>query len=194
MLPAPSESPWSASVNGTEVDIHVESNAILLDVLRDQVGTLGVKRGCDMGTCGCCSVLVDGEPRLSCLMLAHEAAGCALTTVEGLADGHHLHPIQETFTTHGGSQCGFCTPGIAIAAAALLEDNPSPSREEMDAAIPNICRCGVYPRLVRAIARAGEAASGARSIEAAPPPAIAPEEAAREVPALRPTGAEPQPN
>ena len=102
--------------------------------------------------------------------------------------------MQQALVAEQAIQCGFCTPGIAIAAAALLEDNPSPSREEMDAAIPNICRCGVYPRLVRAIARAGEAASGARSIEAAPPPAIAPEEAAREVPALRPTGAEPQPN
>ena len=152
MLPAPSESPWSASVNGTEVDIHVESNAILLDVLRDQVGTLGVKRGCDMGTCGCCSVLVDGEPRLSCLMLAHEAAGCALTTVEGLADGHHLHPIQETFTTHGGSQCGFCTPGFLVVISALLEENPEPNEAEIKAAIDgNLCRCTGYQQIVDSV-------------------------------------------
>ena len=100
MLPGPEKIPWKAKVNGKEISKHVESNAILLDVLRDQVGTLGVKRGCDMGTCGCCSVLVDGKPKLSCLVLAQEVKDCEITTVEGLADGHHLHPIQEMFSEY----------------------------------------------------------------------------------------------
>jgi len=100
--------------------------------------------------------------------------------------------VQQALVAEQAIQCGFCTPGIAIAAAALLESNPAPSREDMAAAIPNICRCGVYPRLARAITRASEAASGARAIEAAPPPAITPEEAARDVPALRPTSAPPR--
>ena len=107
MLPAPDEVPWLALVNGDEVSVRIESNAILLDVLRDKAGSLGTKRGCDMGTCGCCSVLIDGVPRLSCLTLAQEVSGCGITTIEGLADGHHLHPIQKTFTECGGSQCGF---------------------------------------------------------------------------------------
>jgi len=171
MLPAPGELPWSASVNGTEVDIHVESNAILLDVLRDQVGTLGVKRGCDMGTCGCCSVLVDGEPRLSCLMLAHEVAGCALTTVEGLADGHHLHPIQETFTTHGGSQCGFCTPGFLVVISALLEENPEPNEAEIKEAIDgNLCRCTGYQQIVDSVRAASRIiTSGEKTADATDP-------------------------
>ena len=109
----------NASVNEENQEHLIESNAILLDVLRDQVGTLGVKRGCDMGTCGCCAVLIDGEPRLSCLCLAKEAQGTQITTVEGLADGHHLHPIQQCFAEAGGSQCGFCTPGFLIVSAAL---------------------------------------------------------------------------
>ena len=98
MLPAPDEVPWSALVNGNEVSVRIESNAILLDVLRDKAGSLGTKRGCDMGTCGCCSVLIDGVPRLSCLTLAQEASGCGITTIEGLAAGHHLPPIQTKFT------------------------------------------------------------------------------------------------
>ena len=112
MLPAAGEVPWRAVVNGTEKELAIESNAILLDVLRDRAGCLGAKRGCDMGTCGCCSVLIDGQPRLSCLTLAAEADGRDITTVEGLADGHHLHPIQQTFADYGGSQCGFCSPGF----------------------------------------------------------------------------------
>ena len=118
MLPGSGKEVWQANVNGEENEHLVESNSILLDVLRDQVGTLGVKRGCDMGTCGCCAVLIDGEPRLSCLCLAKEASGTEITTVEGLADGHHLHPIQQCFAEAGGSQCGFCTPGFLVVSAA----------------------------------------------------------------------------
>ena len=96
---------WTASVNGVPATTLTHPHDMLLDVLRNQVGTLGVKRGCDMGTCGCCTVLIDGEPRLSCLTLAAEVEQTSITTVEGLADGPHLHPVQTCFTTHGGSQC-----------------------------------------------------------------------------------------
>ena len=157
MLPKPPVSKWQAEVNGLKSEILVESNAILLDVLRDKVGTLGVKRGCDMGTCGCCSVLVDGEPRLSCLMLAEEARGRSITTVEGLADGHHLHPIQTCFAEAGGSQCGFCTPGFLVVCSALLEENPEPNKNEIKDAIEgNLCRCTGYQQIVEAVEMAAE--------------------------------------
>tara|TARA_B100001146_G_scaffold173078_1_gene154061 strand:- start:177 stop:776 length:600 start_codon:yes stop_codon:yes gene_type:complete len=157
MLPKPPASTWQAEVNGQKCEMLVESNAILLDVLRDKVGTLGVKRGCDMGTCGCCSVLVDGNPRLSCLMLAEEARGRSITTVEGLADGHHLHPIQTCFAEAGGSQCGFCTPGFLVVCSALLEDNPEPSKDEIKDAIEgNLCRCTGYQQIVEAVEMAAE--------------------------------------
>ena len=152
MIPAASKVEWSANVNGQETTNDIESCAILLDVLRDQVGTLGVKRGCDMGTCGCCTVMIDGEPRLSCLTLAGEASGCEITTVEGLADGHHLHPIQEMFSECGGSQCGFCTPGFLVASAALLDKNDSPTDGEVKSAIEgNLCRCTGYQQIVESI-------------------------------------------
>ena len=157
MLPAPGEVPWSTVVNGNEVSVHIESNAILLDVLRDQAGSLGTKRGCDMGTCGCCSVLIDGVPKLSCLTLAQEANGCEITTVEGLADGHHLHPIQKTFTECGGSQCGFCTPGFLVVISALLEENPTPNDAEIKHAIEgNLCRCTGYQQIVDSVRAASE--------------------------------------
>ena len=157
MLPAPGEVPWSAVVNDNEVSVHIESNAILLDVLRDQAGSLGTKRGCDMGTCGCCSVLIDGVPKLSCLTLAQEASGCGITTVEWLADGQHLHPIQKTFTECGGSQCGFCTPGFLVVISALLEENPTPNDAEIKHAIEgNLCRCTGYQQIVDSVRAASE--------------------------------------
>ncbi len=147
----------AASVNGKSRQIIIRDHDILLDVLRDGVGTLGAKRGCDMGTCGCCSVLIDGEPKLSCMTLAVEAEGCEITTVEGLADGHHLHPIQTMFAECGGSQCGFCTPGFLVVCAALLESNPSPTREEArDAIEGNLCRCTGYQQIVDSIMEASE--------------------------------------
>ena len=155
MLPPSDEVDWGASVNGNAVSTRVESNSILLDVLRDSLGILGTKRGCDMGTCGCCSILIDGSPRLSCLMLAQEADGCEITTVEGLSDGHHLHPIQETFTECGGSQCGFCTPGFLVVISALLEENPEPTDDEIKSAIEgNLCRCTGYQQIVDSVKEA----------------------------------------
>ncbi len=157
MLPPPDKVPWSATVNGMTVSVPIDSNAILLDVLRDQVGSLGTKRGCDMGTCGCCSVLVDGVPKLSCLTLAQEATGYGITTVEGLADGHHLHPIQKTFTECGGSQCGFCTPGFLVVISALLDENPTPNDDEIKGAIEgNLCRCTGYQQIVDSVRAASE--------------------------------------
>ncbi len=152
MLPTSDEVSWSAMVNGTIQRINIEGNAILLDVLRDRAGSLGTKRGCDLGTCGCCTVLVDGKPRLSCLTLAAEVEGTNIKTVEGLAEGHHLHPIQETFAEYGGSQCGFCTPGFLVVVSALLEEKPNPTDEEIKCAIEgNLCRCTGYQQIVDSI-------------------------------------------
>ena len=157
MLPISAPHSWSAKINDQQQELLVQSNAILLDVLRDQAGTLGVKRGCDMGTCGCCAVLVDGQPRLSCLMLAEEARGASITTVEGLADTHHLHPVQTCFAKAGGSQCGFCTPGFLVVSSALLEQNPNPTDEEIKCAIEgNLCRCTGYQPIVDSIRLAAE--------------------------------------
>jgi len=157
MLPRSGQLPWNAEVNGEEVSLNIDGNAILLDVLRDQAGSLGTKRGCDMGTCGCCSVLIDGEPRLSCLTLAQEASGCSITTVEGLSDGHHLHPIQQTFAECGGSQCGFCTPGFLVVISALLEENPQPDDDEIKCAIEgNLCRCTGYQQIVDSVRAASD--------------------------------------
>lgn len=168
---------WNAIVNGKQVAEKTDSNAMLLDVLRDNVGTLGVKRGCDLGTCGCCAVLVDGEPKLSCLTFAGEAKGAEITTVEGLSNGHILAPLQETFTTYGGSQCGFCSPGFLVVATALLEANDNPSDEEIKTAIEgNLCRCtGFQPivdsiRAAAALKRADDAGGDVTSAHSDPHP------------------------
>lgn len=172
MIPTTPKKVWSANVNGHAVQALAPSNAILLDVLRDEVGMLGVKRGCDLGTCGCCTVLVNGEPRLSCLCLAGQVEGDEITTVEGLAEGAHLAPIQTCFATHGGSQCGFCTPGFLMAAEALLDSNPDPSREEISCAIDgNLCRCTGYQQIIDSIEAAAEIKRGDAP---APGPASAP--------------------
>ena len=166
MLPGPEKIPWKATVNGREISKHIESNAILLDVLRDQVGTLGVKRGCDMGTCGCCSVLVNGKPKLSCLVLAQEVESSDITTVEGLSDGHHLNPIQEMFSEYGGSQCGFCTPGFLVVISSLLEENPTPNELEIKNAIEgNLCRCTGYQQIVDSVKAASELLVSGNKIE-----------------------------
>ena len=152
MTPPATSERWSGVVNGRPVEVLAPSNAVLLDVLRDKVGTLGVKRGCDLGTCGCCTVMIDGTPRLSCLCLAGQVEGSSIITVEGLADGAHLAPIQSCFAEHGGSQCGFCTPGFLVTAQALLNENSAPTNDEVALAIEgNLCRCTGYQQIIDSI-------------------------------------------
>ncbi|MBI4869360.1 MAG: (2Fe-2S)-binding protein [Candidatus Wallbacteria bacterium] len=139
-------------VNGLRQQAAVRPYDVLLDVLREELNLTGTKRGCDMGTCGCCTVLVEGKPVLSCLTLALQCEGKRITTVEGLKEGTHLHPLQECFAEAGGSQCGFCTPGFLMTCTALLEKNPEPSVEEIKSAISgNLCRCTGYVKIVEAI-------------------------------------------
>ena len=140
------------TVNGAEHLVSVRPYDVLLDVLRERLNLTGTRRGCDMGTCGCCTVLVDGRAVLSCLTLALEADGKVVKTVEGLATGEGLHPIQDAFVRHGASQCGFCTPGFIMTAVDLLERTPDPDDEEIRCAIAgNMCRCTGYVTIIEAI-------------------------------------------
>jgi aerobic-type carbon monoxide dehydrogenase small subunit (CoxS/CutS family) len=140
------------TINGQPRDVLAEPNAILLDVLREQLHLTGSKRGCDMGTCGCCTVLIDGQNRLSCLTLAAQADGKAITTIEGLGTGEALHPIQAAFSDVGGSQCGFCTPGFIMTTKALLDKNPKPNEAQIREAISgNLCRCTGYIKIIEAV-------------------------------------------
>jgi carbon-monoxide dehydrogenase small subunit len=142
----------SLNVNGVHRDVLVEPYQTLVEVLRDTLGLTGTKQGCGRGNCGTCTVLMDGKPVNSCLLLAEDAVGHAIVTIEGLAQDGHLHPLQEAFITHGAVQCGFCTPGLIITAKALLDENPNPTEEEVRAAISgNICRCTGYHKVVEAI-------------------------------------------
>ncbi len=160
-------------VNGACREVAVSPNALLLDVLREDLRLTGTKRGCDMGTCGCCTVIVDGEARLACLTLAAQVAGRAITTIEGVGDEGHLHPIQEFFASCGGSQCGFCTPGFVMASKALLDRNPSPSDAEIrDAISGNLCRCTGYVKIIEAVRESARALrDGAPAREPWLPPA-----------------------
>ena len=145
------------TVNGKPEIVHVEPHILLLDALRDELGLTGTKEGCGTGDCGACTVLVDGEPVCSCLTLAVEVDGCAITTVEGLAQGEDLHPLQAAFIETGGLQCGFCTPGILVAASALLKRNPAPSDSEIRESLAgNLCRCTGYDKIVMAVKLAAE--------------------------------------
>lgn len=143
-------------INGATYETAVREYDVLLDVLRENLNLTGTKRGCDMGTCGCCTVLIDGRAKLSCLTLALEAVGKEITTIEGLKSPV-MHPLQKTFAESGGSQCGFCTQGFIMTAKALLDENPHPTREEIKEAISgNLCRCTGYIKIVDAIASAAE--------------------------------------
>ncbi|HKW88292.1 MAG TPA: (2Fe-2S)-binding protein [Candidatus Acidoferrales bacterium] len=139
-------------VNGEEREIAVLSNRLLLDALREDLGLTGSKRGCDDSSCGCCAVLVDGTPMLSCVALAASYQQCKITTVEGLGGPGELDPIQEGFAETGGAQCGFCTPGFMIATKALLDRNPNPSMDEIREALSgNLCRCTGYMQIFESV-------------------------------------------
>jgi xanthine dehydrogenase YagT iron-sulfur-binding subunit len=141
-------------VNGVERALEVEPRRTLLDALREDLGLTGAKPGCEMGNCGACTVLLDGEAIYSCLTLAVECQGRAITTIEGLTQGDALDPIQQAFIAHDALQCGFCTPGQVLALKALLDRNPHPDDGEIERAMSgNLCRCGAYPK-IRAAARA----------------------------------------
>jgi isoquinoline 1-oxidoreductase alpha subunit len=171
------------TVNGRPVRFDVDPQTPLLWALRDAANLTGTKYGCGVGDCHACTVIVDGEALRSCLVTVAETEGRHVVTMEGLSRDRS-HPVQQALVAEQAIQCGFCTPGIAMVAAALLARNPDPSEDEVKAALPNLCRCGVYPRLVRAVQRAGRVARREETISAAPPPGISPEDAARAVPAM----------
>lgn len=172
------------TVNERPVEFDLDPRMPLLYALREAMNLTGTK-ACGGGACGgACMVLVDGVALRSCAITLAEAEGRIITTIEGLSRDR-AHPVQQAMVAQQAIQCGFCTPGIVISAAALLQRNPAPTREDIEAAIPNICRCGIYPRLVRAIEQAGRVAQRRESISAAPAPGISPEDAAKAVPALR---------
>lgn len=142
----------SLRVNGEEVAVVFGVHHTLLEVLREGMGLTGTKHGCELGECGTCTVLIDGKPVLSCLELAMECEGKEIETVEGLMEGNELHPLQAAFADLGAAQCGYCTPGILMAARALLAENPSPSRDEViEALAGNLCRCTGYHKILEAV-------------------------------------------
>ena len=144
-------------VNDEERVVAFPTHHTLLEVLREECGLTGTKHGCELGECGACTVLVDGRPVLSCLVLAAEMEGRRIETVEGLALGNELHPLQRTFADLGAAQCGYCTPGILVTAKALLEKEPNPSRERIAEAISgNLCRCTGYQQIFEAIEEAAK--------------------------------------
>ncbi len=140
------------TVNGMLREVMVEPYQTLLDVLREELGLTGAKKGCDSGHCGACTILLQGKPVNSCLVLAVDARDKEILTIEGLAQEGKLHPLQEAFLQHGAFQCGYCTPGILLTAKAFLEENPHPTEEEVkEALVGNLCRCTGYVRIIQAI-------------------------------------------
>ena len=145
----------TVNVNGDRLTVAAESHHTLLEVLREECGLTGTKHGCELGECGACTVLVDGVPVLSCLTLPAQVGDAAITTVEGLARGGRLHPLQEAFAHEGAAQCGYCTPGMLMAAKALLDRDPRVTREDIAQAIAgNLCRCTGYTAIYEAVERA----------------------------------------
>ena len=156
--------PLSLSVNGERVDALVDPSKTLLEVLREDLQLTGTKHGCELGECGACAVLVDGRPVLSCLALGLECGGRAVTTIEGLATNGTLHPLQTAFADLGAAQCGYCTPGIILTAAALLDAEPAPSRDRIREALSgNLCRCTGYLQILDAVEAAATESGKARS-------------------------------
>jgi carbon-monoxide dehydrogenase small subunit len=145
------------TINGRDHDIMVEPRRTLVDAIREECGQTGTHIGCEHGVCGACTVLVDGEPVRSCLMFAEQAAGKAIRTVEGLADGDTLHPLQQAFIDHHGLQCGFCTPGFLMLAVGVLEHDPEISDSDLlDVLSSNLCRCTGYQNIIKAVRAAAD--------------------------------------
>ena len=149
------------NVNGTDYDLLVAPNRTLTQTLREDLGLTGTKHGCGVGDCGSCTVLLNGAPVNSCLVLAVQADGSEITTIEGLAEGRSLHPLQASFVEKGAIQCGFCTPGMILSAKALLDRNDRPTAHEIREALSgNLCRCTGYQKIVEAVSDAAENISG----------------------------------
>jgi carbon-monoxide dehydrogenase small subunit len=147
------------TVNGEEQQVLVPVHRTLLEVLREDLGLTGTKHGCELGECGTCTVLVDGRPQLSCLLLPIQVAGSEITTIEGMGSTADLHPLQQAFAELGAAQCGYCTPGMLLAARALLDERPHPARDEIREALAgNLCRCTGYAKIVEAVELAVERA------------------------------------
>jgi carbon-monoxide dehydrogenase small subunit len=157
-MPSLSRLPLVLNVNGEDVELFVAVHKTLLEVLREDLDLTGTKHGCELGECGACAVLIDGQPILSCLALPIEyQAPAQILTVEGLADGATLHPLQETFAELGAAQCGYCTPGMLVTARALLDQTPSPTRAQIVEALSgNLCRCTGYVKIFEAVELAAE--------------------------------------
>lgn len=152
-----SRSAVSCTINGDPIGFLTEDGESLLNALRDDVGLTGVKEGCGTGDCGACSIIMNDQLVPSCLVFAPEAEGAQITTVEGLADGNHLHPLQECFLEGAALQCGVCTPGFLVAAKVLLDHNPDPTETEIRYALAgNLCRCTGYDKIIRAVQEAAE--------------------------------------
>jgi carbon-monoxide dehydrogenase small subunit len=152
----------TATINGEPVEFLCDPGALLLDVLRDQLGLTGTKEGCGTGDCGACSVELDGRVVCSCLVLAAEAEGAEIETIEGMASGGELHPLQQQFLAEAALQCGICTPGVLVAARALLERNPDPSESEVRFWLAgNLCRCTGYDKIIRAVMQTAAEMKGA---------------------------------
>ena len=169
------------TVNGEDRDLIVESYKTLLEVLREDLGLTGTKHGCELGECGACAVSLDGELVLSCLVAAVECQGRSALTVEGLREGPRLHPLQDAFADHGAAQCGYCTPGMLLAAKSLLDRNAEPSREQIAEALSGqICRCTGYLQIFDAVAAAAQVMRGERAPAPQLPEVVRPGRAAGE--------------
>ncbi|PTD17984.1 (2Fe-2S)-binding protein [Sphingomonas fennica] len=173
------------TVNGQPVHYRMDPETPLLWALRDASNLTGTKYGCGAGLCGACTVHIDGAAVRSCQVPIGSIEGSFVTTIEALSRDRS-HPVQQAWVAESVPQCGYCQSGIIMAVAAMLEKNPNPSDADIDAEITNICRCGTYPRIRRAIRHAARVAAGGETIAAAPPPGIDPEDAARAIPALTP--------
>jgi isoquinoline 1-oxidoreductase subunit alpha len=174
------------TVNNQPVKFRMDPDTPLLWALRDAANLTGTKYGCGTGDCGACTVDVDGRAVRSCQVAIKAVEGAFITTIEGLSRDRS-HPVQQAWAAERVTQCGYCNSGMIMAVVVLLKAKPNPSDAEIDAAITNICRCGTYPRIRRAVHRAAAMMAGRETIVGAPPPGISPEDAAKAVPALTPT-------